>query len=132
MWSQGISCRPKSRALSVKAMLRRSAVRGEVPEIYRIGGLELDCSRVLALVKGKQANLTAREFELLKALVVSGGKMMSREALLDKAWGMDSALEVETRTVDVHIGTLRKKLGAEGRRVVTVKNYGYRFEPGVK
>jgi len=112
----------------VKAVLRRSALCGEALEIYRAGDLELDCSRVLALVKGKPADLTAREFELLKALMTAGGKMLSREALLEKAWGMDAALEVETRTVDVHIGTLRKKLGTQGRRIVTVKNYGYRFE----
>jgi len=116
----------------VKAVLRRAAVCAEVLEVYRAGDLELDCSRVLALVKGKPADLTAREFELLKALMKAGGKMLSREALLEKAWGLDAALGVETRTVDVHIGTLRKKLGAEGRRIVTVKNYGYRFEAGKK
>jgi two-component system alkaline phosphatase synthesis response regulator PhoP len=112
----------------VKAVLRRSALLGEVLEIYRAGDLELDCSRVLALVKGKPQDLTAREFELLKALMAAGGKMLSREALLEKVWGVDAALEVETRTVDVHVGTLRKKLKAEGKRIVTVKNYGYRFE----
>ena len=116
----------------VKAVLRRSAVCGEALEVYRAGDLELDCSRVLTLVKGKPVNLAAREFELLKALMSAGGKMLSREALLEKAWGLDAAIEVETRTVDVHIGTLRKKLGAEGRRIVTVKNYGYRFEAGAK
>ena len=114
----------------VKAVLRRAAVCGEALEFYRAGDLELDCSRVLALVKGKPADLTAREFELLKALMAAGGRMLSRAALLERAWGLDASLEVETRTVDVHIGTLRKKLGAEGRRLVTVKNYGYRFEAG--
>ena len=116
----------------VKAVLRRSAALGEALEIYRAGDLELDCSRVLALVKGRPADLTSREFELLKALMTAGEKMLSREALLEKVWGVDASLEVETRTVDVHIGTLRKKLGAEGRRIVTVKNYGYRFEAGKK
>jgi len=112
----------------VKAVLRRSNVCGEALKIYRAGDLELDCSRVLALLKGKPLDLTAREFELLKALMSAGEKMLSRVDLLEKAWGMDAALEVETRTVDVHIGTLRKKLKAEGKRIVTVKNYGYRFE----
>jgi len=112
----------------IKAVLRRSSILGEVLQVYRAGELELDCSRVLALLKGKPLDLTAREFELLKALMSAGGKMLSREALLEKAWGLDASIEVETRTVDVHVGTLRKKLGAEGRRIVTVKNYGYRFE----
>jgi len=116
----------------VKAVLRRTAAAGETLDIYRAGDLQLDCSRVLALVKGKPLDITAREFELLKALMSAGGKMLSRVILLEKAWGLDASLEVETRTVDVHIGTLRKKLGVEGRRIVTVKNYGYRFEAGNK
>ncbi|MDD5209960.1 MAG: response regulator transcription factor [Elusimicrobiales bacterium] len=116
----------------VKAVLRRSALIGEALQVYRAGDLELDCSRVLALLKGKPLDITAREFELLKALMAAGGKMLSREDLLEKAWGLDASLEVETRTVDVHIGTLRKKLKGEGKRIVTVKNYGYRFEPETK
>lgn len=112
----------------VKAVLRRSAAAAEKLDVYRAGDLELDCSRVLALVKGKPLEITAREFELLKALMAAGGKMLSREALLEKAWGLDASLEVETRTVDVHIGTLRRKLKAEGKRIITVKNYGYRFD----
>ncbi|MBI4801595.1 MAG: response regulator transcription factor [Elusimicrobia bacterium] len=112
----------------VRAVLRRPAAAAETPEVYRAGDIKLDCSRVLALAKGKPLELTAREFELLKALMAAGGKMLSREALLDKVWGMDAALEVETRTVDVHIGTLRKKLKSDGKRIITVKNYGYRFE----
>jgi DNA-binding response OmpR family regulator len=59
-----------------------------------------------------------------------GDRVLSREDLLEKAWGLDSSLEVETRTVDVHIGTLRRKLKKEGRRIITVKSYGYRFEAG--
>ncbi|MCX5792722.1 MAG: response regulator [Elusimicrobia bacterium] len=112
----------------VKAVLRRSTAAVEAQEIYRAGEIELDCNRVLVKLRGKPLDLAAREFELLKALMLAGGKLLSREALLEKAWGLDASLEVETRTVDVHVGTLRKKLGAEGRRVVTVKNYGYRFD----
>ena len=63
-----------------------------------------------------------------KALMACGDRVLTREELLEKAWGMDSSLEVETRTVDVHIGTLRRKLGKEGRRILTVKNSGYRFD----
>ncbi|OGS11433.1 MAG: DNA-binding response regulator [Elusimicrobia bacterium RIFOXYA2_FULL_58_8] len=112
----------------VSAVLRRSRAAAPAPDICRAGELELDPARVAVTLKGKPLSLTAREFELLKALMASGGKMLSREALLEKAWGLDASVEIETRTVDVHIGTLRKKLGAEGKRIVTVKNYGYRFE----
>jgi two-component system alkaline phosphatase synthesis response regulator PhoP len=55
--------------------------------------------------------------------------MLSRDYLLDTIWGYDHAMEIQTRTVDVHIRSLRKKLKSEAKRIVTVKNYGYRFEP---
>lgn len=115
----------------VGAVLRRSAVKaaaGETPGRLKAGTLELDAAKVQARLKGEPLELTSKEFELLKALMACGDRVLTREELLEKAWGMDSSLEVETRTVDVHIGTLRKKLGKEGRRIVTVKNYGYRFE----
>ncbi|HAN05533.1 MAG TPA: DNA-binding response regulator [Elusimicrobia bacterium] len=115
----------------VGAVLRRSSVKsaaGETPGKLKVGTLELDAAKVQARLKGEPLELTAKEFELLKALMACGDRVLTREELLEKAWGVDSSLEVETRTVDVHIGTLRRKLGKEGRRIVTVKNYGYRFE----
>ncbi|MCX5784209.1 MAG: response regulator transcription factor [Elusimicrobia bacterium] len=111
----------------VKAVLRRSETPAAAVDKFKAGALEMDFLKVEARVKGAAVELTSKEFELLKALALSAGRVLSREALLDKAWGLDAALEVETRTVDVHIGTLRKKLGTEGCRIVTVKNYGYRF-----
>lgn len=112
----------------VQAVLRRSKAAAEAVDICLAGDLELDARRVLVKMKGRPLELTSKEFELLKALMTSGGKVLTREALLESAWGMDAAAELETRTVDVHVGTLRKKLRNEGRRIVTVKNYGYRFE----
>ncbi|PIQ89567.1 MAG: hypothetical protein COV72_02395 [Candidatus Omnitrophica bacterium CG11_big_fil_rev_8_21_14_0_20_42_13] len=56
------------------------------------------------------------------------GRVLSRDYLLDTIWGFDQALEIQTRTVDVHIQTLRKKIKSEAKRIVTVKNYGYRFQ----
>lgn len=115
----------------VQAVLRRAAVRAAsapAPEKLKAGALELDAAKVEVRLKGAPLELTSKEFELLKALMACGDRVLKREELLEKAWGMDSSLEVETRTVDVHIGTLRKKLGKEGRRIVTVKNYGYRFD----
>ncbi len=112
----------------IKAVLRRSSAKAAEESIFKDGGLEIDFDRVLVTVKGKPVGLTAKEFILLRALVSAGGKVLSREALLERAWGMDSALDIETRTVDVHVGTLRRKLKSEGSRIVTVKNFGYRFE----
>ena len=64
----------------------------------------------------------------MKILIKAKGRVLSRDYLLDTIWGFDQALEIQTRTVDVHITTLRKKLKNESKRIVTVKNYGYRFE----
>ncbi len=113
----------------VKAVLRRAAraEKAPAPEKLKCGALELDAAKVEVRLKGAPLELTAKEFELLKALMASGDRVLSREELLEIAWDMDAAMEVETRTVDVHIGTLRRKLGTEGKRIVTVKNYGYRF-----
>lgn len=115
----------------VQAVLRRASVKASAapaPEKLKAGAIELDAARVEVRVKGAPVELTSKEFELLKALMACGERVMPREELLEKAWGMDASLEVETRTVDVHIGTLRRKLKSEGKRIVTVKNYGYRFE----
>lgn len=112
----------------IKAVLRRSSAKAAEESRFKDGALEIDFGRVLVTVKGKPAELTAKEFILLRALVSAGGKVLSREDLLEKAWGMDASLDIETRTVDVHIGTLRRKLRGEGARIITVKNFGYRFE----
>jgi DNA-binding response OmpR family regulator len=112
----------------VGAVLRRSKAPEQPAEVCRAGDLELDARRVTVALKGRPLELTAKEFELLKALMASGGAVLTREALLEKAWGLDAAAEIETRTVDVHVGTLRKKLRSEGGRIITVKNYGYRFD----
>ncbi len=114
----------------IKAVLRRTAraEKGPSPEKLKCGALELDAAKVEVRLKGAPLELTAKEFELLKALMAAGDRVLSREELLEKAWDMNVSMEIETRTVDVHIGTLRRKLGPEGKRIVTVKNYGYRFK----
>ena len=112
----------------IKAVLRRVKEKGNLPEVLKIGGLKIDFSRIAVSVKDKTVELTSKEFELLKTLIKVKGRVASRDYLLDNIWGLDHAVEIQTRTVDVHIRTLRKKLKSESRRIVTVKNYGYRFE----
>lgn len=111
----------------IKAVLRRMREKEEPAETMRAGDLSLDFSRIAVSVKGRRVELTAKEFELLKTLARAQGRVLSRDYLLDTIWGFNNALEIQTRTVDVHIRTLRKKLQGESRRIVTVKNYGYRF-----
>jgi two-component system alkaline phosphatase synthesis response regulator PhoP len=112
----------------IKAVLRRMKEKDKLPEVLKIEDLTIDFSKILVYVKDKPIALTAKEFELLKILIKAKGRVLSRDYLLDTIWGYDHALEIQTRTVDVHIRTLRKKLKSEAKRLVTVKNYGYRFE----
>jgi two-component system alkaline phosphatase synthesis response regulator PhoP len=119
---------PRELIARIKAVLRRGKEKDKLPEVLKVGDLTIDLSKIAVTVKGKPIELTAKEFELLKTLIKSKGRVLSRDYLLDTIWGLDHAAEIQTRTVDVHIRTLRKKLKSESARIVTVKNYGYRFE----
>jgi two-component system alkaline phosphatase synthesis response regulator PhoP len=119
---------PRELVARIKAILRRIKESDKLPEVIQIGDLVIDFSRIAVTVKGKPVELTAKEFELLKTLIQAKGRVLSRDYLLDNIWGFDHAIEIQTRTVDVHIRTLRKKLKTEAKNIITVKNYGYRFK----
>ena len=108
----------------VKAVLRRSAPKSEEKTI-KYGLLELDPGRHTALSDGQPVSLTLKEFELLQLLMENPGLVFSRDRLLARLWGADYS--GETRTVDVHIGTLRTKLGPCGSYIETVRGVGYRM-----
>jgi phosphate regulon transcriptional regulator PhoB len=118
---------PRELIARVKAVLRRVYEKEKLPEVLKIGDLTIDFSKILVYIKSKPVALTAKEFELLRTLIKVKGRVLSRDYLLDTIWGFDHAIEIQTRTVDVHIRSLRKKLKAEAVRIITVKNYGYRF-----
>lgn len=118
---------PRELIARIKAVLRRAKEQETIPQVLSVDELTIDFSKIMVSVKGKPVELTAKEFELLKTLIQAKGRVLSRDYLLENIWGFDKAMEIETRTVDVHIRTLRKKLKNEARRIVTVKNYGYRF-----
>jgi len=111
----------------VKAVLRRMQASSALPT-RQAGTLEVDEARHQARVGGTPVPLTAREFDLLCALMRVNGRVLSREQLLEAVWGYPDASEVESRTVDVHIQRLRDKLMAEAGRIVTAKGVGYRFD----
>jgi len=119
---------PRELIARIKAVLRRAKEKEKFPELLKLGDLVIDLAKIAVSVKDKPVELTAKEFELLKTLIKAKGRVLSRDYLLDTIWGFDHAVEIKTRTVDVHIRTLRKKLKSEAKRIVTVKNYGYRFE----
>jgi two-component system alkaline phosphatase synthesis response regulator PhoP len=117
---------PRELVARVKALIRRSEeVQGE--EVVKAGALEIDLARYIVSVRRRPVELTAKEFELLKALILTKGRALTREHLLDRVWGYEQASEIESRTVDVHVRRLREKLGPEAKRIITVKNVGYRF-----
>lgn len=119
---------PRELTARIKVVLRRSRNGESIPEALKIGSLTIDFSRIRVLLKESSVALTAKEFELLKTLVKARGKIVSRDYLLGSIWGMDHPHKAGTRTLDVHVRTLRIKLRDEASRLVTVKNYGYRFE----
>jgi DNA-binding response OmpR family regulator len=119
---------PKELIARIKAVLRRLKEKDKLPEALKIGDMSIDFSKIMVEIKDKPIELTSKEFELLKVLIKAKGRVLARDYLLDTIWGFDQSLEIQTRTVDVHITTLRKKLKSEAKRIVTVKNYGYRFE----
>lgn len=108
----------------VKVLLRRTKVDTE--EIMKFGRLVIDHNRHEALIDGKSLELTFKEYELLRYLAANKGAVLSRGVILQKVWDVD--FEGETRTVDMHIKTLRKKLAEEGEHIKTVRNVGYMFE----
>jgi DNA-binding response OmpR family regulator len=118
---------PRELVARVKALLRRAS-EPETVEVFRLGSLEMDVGKYTVTVGGDAIELTSKEFELLKALIGAKGRVLSRDHLLGSVWGYERALEIESRTIDVHIRRLRKKLGPEGLRILTVKNVGYRFD----
>ncbi len=119
---------PRELVARIKAVLRRGKDKEKPPEVLKVGNLIMDLSKIQITIKDRPVELTSKEFELLKTLINAKGRVLSRDFLLDNIWGFDHAIEIQTRTVDVHIRTLRKKLKSEAKRILTVKNYGYRFE----
>ena len=109
----------------VKAVLRRSQPRQTVA-LLKLDGLTLDENQHTVTIDGQRITLTYKEYELLRLFLSHPGMAFSREQLLQTVWNTDYA--VETRTVDMHIRTLRQKLGAYGRYIETIRGVGYRLE----
>lgn len=111
----------------VRAVLRRrnGAIAEARAATYKGKHLEADFDAVAISVDGASVRLTRREFELLRFLVENRNRVLSRDRLLERVWGYDRF--IETRSVDVHVGRLRAKLGAAGEQIETVIGLGYRF-----
>lgn len=108
----------------VKALLRRTAK--EEPKLLKLDDLVIDHERHVVTVNNELVDLTYKEYELLRLLMGSQGIVMTRDVIMRSVW--DTDFEGETRTVDMHIKTLRHKLGDYGSRIKTVRNVGYVIE----
>lgn len=109
----------------VKAVLRRTS-HGDKSDVLSLGGIQIDMAQHTVAIDGKRVELTFKEYELLRKFIENPGRVFTRDLLYDSIWG--DAYIGETRTVDVHIGTLRTKLGSYGSCIETVRGVGYRFE----
>ena len=107
----------------IKAVMRRTAPKTD--QVLTCGDIVLDEVRHIVTVDGKQVVLTLKEYELLKLLMENAGQVFTRDILLSRIWGQDYL--GETRTVDVHIGTLRTKLAKGGEKIETVRGVGYKM-----
>jgi two-component system, OmpR family, alkaline phosphatase synthesis response regulator PhoP len=113
----------------VKSRLRRSAPT-DPARVLKVGRLEMQLDRYTVTLEGKLIHLTSKEFNLLRALIMTNGRVLSRDALFESVWGHNKDADLQSRTIDVHIRSLRTKLGPEGSRIFTVRNVGYRLDPG--
>lgn len=108
----------------IRAVMRRAGKKSEA-DIHMLGELCMDVKKHEVTVEGQGIALTLKEFELLKRLMTNRNIVLTRDRLLEEIWGYD--FDGETRTVDVHVRTLRQKLGKAGEYIETVRGVGYRM-----
>ena len=118
---------PRALMARVKAILRRTEVTNRGGRPIEVGALRMDPRRREASVADRRLDLRAREFDLLIALARDPGAVLTRDGLLEGVWGTD--FPGETRTVDVHVSEVRKKLRPDGPEIETVRGLGYRLVP---
>lgn len=117
---------PRVLVAKVKALLKRSNLNNYNEEVIRIGNITMNLNSRVVYVNGELVDLTFKEYEILYLFMRNENIVLSREELLNKVWGYDYI--GNTRTVDTHIKTLRKKLGIAGIQIVTMIRTGYKFE----
>jgi DNA-binding response OmpR family regulator len=118
---------PRELTLRIRAILNRERRKaGKIQEVLKVAGLEIDLTRHIVTLDGKELVLTLMEFKLLVALIKRKGEAQSREMLLSDVWNVDKTLN--TRTIDTHITRIREKLGNIGSMIKTVRGLGYKLE----
>lgn len=115
---------PRELVLRVRSLLRRT--ENQESDLLEIGRVRLDPGRRQCTVGGVQVTLTAKEFDLLYALMQARGNVLTRSHLMDRIWGYHG--DSESRTLDTHVRRVRDKLGPDGMRIQTIRGVGYRYE----
>ena len=118
---------PRELVARIRAVLRRGRKPSQKNSV-RIGDFTADFAKHAVSLKGEPVVLTSKEYDLLKILLQSDGCVLTRKTLLEKVWGYGDGENIETRTVDMHIGQLRKKIKSAAKHIITIKNVGYRFD----
>jgi len=117
---------PRELIARIKAVLRRNNLSSKTKQdVIQVGDIQIDINRREVTVKGEQVNLRTQEFELLRVLAEDEGRVYSREQLLNYAWGYSFA--GQTRTVDVHVAQLRKKIKNSDVHIETITGFGYKL-----
>jgi len=117
---------PRELIARIKAVLRRNNLSSKTKQdVIQVGDIQIDINRREVTVKGEQVNLRTQEFELLRVLAEDKGRVYSREQLLNYAWGYSFA--GQTRTVDVHVAQLRKKIKNSDVHIETITGFGYKL-----
>ena len=111
-------------ASRIKAVLRRTGQKDKESSVFVCDNVELNSEKHMVKVDGEIIELTYKEFELLQLLMENAGIVLSRDRIMSVAWGTD--FEYETRTVDMHVKTLRQKLGSGGKIIKTIRGIGYK------
>lgn len=116
---------PRELIARVKAVLRRTTLQNQPPELIRHGDLVIDVAQHEVSCEGKPVALTATEFRILQFMATRPGRVLTRDEIIDGALDRDNA--VYDRTIDVHITSIRRKLGKGGEHIETVRGFGYKF-----
>lgn len=118
---------PRELVLRVKVVLHRKEEQTKKPKVITVGEISLDESTFEVSVAGKPVSLTAREFKLLQYFLLNKERLLSRQKILDNVWGYLNSADLDTRTVDAHIKSLRKKLPTKKAKIITLIGMGYKL-----
>jgi len=113
--------------MSIKVLIHRGNLDTS-SRIMSLGNIKMDLDSWIVTIAEKPVKLTTKEFRLLQELMEAKGRVLSRDFLLRRVWGLDKELDIQTRTVDIHMSRLRSKLGAASESIITVRNIGYRVD----